>query len=153
MDMSRIEAFVDLLSRKNVSEITVIDAGGRITVRRSASAPQPPGQLVLHTDSAIVVSEDISESEAPPAEAVAPSTTTIIAPMVGIYHHGEPPVTLGSSVSAGQIVGAIESMKLMNDVRAEVGGVVTGVEVEAGMAVEYGQPLFSLMPNGEGGAI
>ena len=52
-------------------------------------------------------------------------------------------------VQPGQVVGVIESMKLMNDVRAEVGGVVIAVLAEEGMPVEYGQSLFRLMPAAE----
>lgn len=43
-----------------------------------------------------------------------------------------------------QVVGAIESMKLMNDVRADCDGLVEAVLVEPGMPVEYGQPLYRL---------
>ena len=44
-------------------------------------------------------------------------------------------------MKAGQVVGAIESMKLLNDVVSDVTGVVIGTMVEDGTPVEYGEPL------------
>jgi len=70
--------------------------------------------------------------------------------MVGVFYHAEPPITVGSVVQSGAIVGVIESMKLMNDVRAEVDGVVVESAIEAGMAVEFGQPLFGLREEDNG---
>ena len=51
---------------------------------------------------------------------------------------------MGDSIRPGQVVGAIESMKLMNDVRSDAGGVVKNVLVDDGVPVEYGQALFIL---------
>jgi acetyl-CoA carboxylase biotin carboxyl carrier protein len=40
----------------------------------------------------------------------------------------------------------IEAMKLMNEIEAEVSGVVRQVLVENGAPVEYGQGLFVIEP-------
>ena len=68
----------------------------------------------------------------------------ITSPMVGIFRHAEPPVGVGTKVEQGTVVGIIESMKLMNDVRSKYDGVVTEIFVEGGMPVEYGYPLFAM---------
>ena len=70
-------------------------------------------------------------------------------PQVGTFYlsaepHGEPFVREGSIVEPGQVIGLIEAMKLINEVEAEVGGVVRRVLVEDGQPVEYGQALFEL---------
>ena len=64
--------------------------------------------------------------------------------MVGIFHSAGNAITEGIAVKAGQSVGAIESMKLMNDVISEHEGTVAEVLVDDGMPVEYGQMLFRL---------
>ena len=73
----------------------------------------------------------------------------VIAPMVGIFHHADPPVGVGLAVKAGQVIGIIESMKLMNDLRSEESGTITSVNIEDGRAVEYGQTLFEVEPSDE----
>ena len=55
---------------------------------------------------------------------------------------GEPFVTVGSTVEQGQVMGAIEAMKMMNDVVAGCSGTVSEVLVKDGELVEYAQPLF-----------
>ena len=71
----------------------------------------------------------------------------IRSPLVGIFHaaktqEGEAQVAIGSHIDEGQILGAIEAMKLMNDVVAACSGTVAEVLVKDGDLVEYGQPLF-----------
>ncbi|MDO5346151.1 MAG: acetyl-CoA carboxylase biotin carboxyl carrier protein [Lachnospiraceae bacterium] len=68
-------------------------------------------------------------------------------PMVGIFYTsdtegGEPLVHAGDTVKKGQVIGIIEAMKLMNEVRSEYDGTVAQVLAENGQIVEYGQPLF-----------
>ncbi|HEX5323515.1 MAG TPA: biotin/lipoyl-containing protein, partial [Capsulimonadaceae bacterium] len=78
-----------------------------------------------------------------------PRLATIHATMVGIFHCTNPALGNGSSVSVGQIVGYIESMKLMNEVTAGEGGVVAEVLIDENLPVEYGQPLFRLTSQSE----
>jgi acetyl-CoA carboxylase, biotin carboxyl carrier protein len=68
-------------------------------------------------------------------------------PMVGTYYAspapGAPPfVETGQSVNKGDVIGIIEAMKIMNQIEADVSGVVSKILVESGAPVEYGQPLF-----------
>ncbi|WP_344407286.1 acetyl-CoA carboxylase biotin carboxyl carrier protein, partial [Dactylosporangium fulvum] len=60
-----------------------------------------------------------------------------------------PFVEVGDLVRAGQQVGIVEAMKLMNPVEAVCDGVVAGVLVGDGEPVEYGQPLLLLEPTEE----
>jgi acetyl-CoA carboxylase biotin carboxyl carrier protein len=67
--------------------------------------------------------------------------------MVGTFYQAPAPdappyVRVGDRVQEGQVLCIIEAMKLMNEIEAEVSGVITDILVENGQAVEYGQPLF-----------
>ena len=71
--------------------------------------------------------------------------------MVGTFYRssqpGAPPfVEEGDAVAAGQTLCILEAMKLMNEVKAEVEGIVRTIRVQNGQAVEYGQALFDLEP-------
>lgn len=71
-------------------------------------------------------------------------------PMVGVFYAsdqegGEPLVKVGDQVKAGQVIGIVEAMKLMNEIKAEFTGTVEEVLVENGQMVEYGQPLFRIL--------
>lgn len=86
----------------------------------------------------------------PPEAAAPPAGSHIVtSPMVGTFYTGPEPgadafVTIGDTITSGQVVGIVEAMKLMNPIVAEITGVVT--ELHAGNAepVEFGQPLITL---------
>jgi pyruvate/2-oxoglutarate dehydrogenase complex dihydrolipoamide acyltransferase (E2) component len=56
-------------------------------------------------------------------------------------------VEIGSEVNPDTVVCIIEAMKVMNEIKAEVKGVITQVLVENAKPVEFGQPLFKIRPN------
>lgn len=89
---------------------------------------------------------------APPA-AAATALLEIKSPMVGTFYRSPEPgaeayVKVGSRVSPGQVVCIIEAMKIMNEIEADVSGVVREVLLENAQPVEFGQPLFRVDPNG-----
>lgn len=73
----------------------------------------------------------------------------ISAPLVGAFHMATPPIAEGSLIRRGQIVGYIESMKLMSELKADIEGVVTEVLIADRQPVEYAQPLLRVMPSEE----
>ena len=69
------------------------------------------------------------------------------APLVGVFYHAPSPgakafVEVGGSVSRGQTIGIIETMKVMNEVPADAAGVVVEILVANGQAVEFDAPLI-----------
>jgi acetyl-CoA carboxylase biotin carboxyl carrier protein len=71
--------------------------------------------------------------------------------MVGTFYRagqpGAPPfVEVGDVVGPGQTLCILEAMKLMNEVKADVEGVVRAVHAENAQPVEFGQLLFELEP-------
>jgi acetyl-CoA carboxylase biotin carboxyl carrier protein len=81
-----------------------------------------------------------------------PHLVEIKSPMVGTVYAApepgaEPYVKVGSRVAPGQVVCIIEAMKIMNEIEAEVAGVVREVCVENAQPVEFGQPLFRVDPH------
>ena len=90
---------------------------------------------------------------AEPASLAASALKEIRSPMVGTFYAqpepgAEPYVRVGARVSVGQTVCIIEAMKIMNEIEAEVSGVIREVCVDDTSPVEYGQVLFRVDPNG-----
>jgi acetyl-CoA carboxylase biotin carboxyl carrier protein len=57
-----------------------------------------------------------------------------------------PFVEEGDAVEAGQTLCILEMMKMMNELTADVSGVLRQILVEDGETVQYGQPLFAIEP-------
>jgi acetyl-CoA carboxylase biotin carboxyl carrier protein len=117
-------------------------AGGLGSPERPVGAAPPPASIATP----IVTPLD------PPAAVAAadPNVHNVHSPMLGTYYRapkpGEPPyVAVGDLVEKDTIVGIIEVMKLMNTVRAEVGGAVTEILVADGAFVEYGEILLRIV--------
>ncbi len=139
----RIREIVRIVQESGVGEVTIEDAGMRVSVRRT---PEP-----LESRLAAAASQ---EGEAPPEPR--PETDGLVrveAPMVGVFYRaaqpGAPPfVEEGDAVSPGQTLCILEAMKLMNEIKADVAGVVRRIAVGNAEPVEYGQLLFELEPVG-----
>ncbi len=92
----------------------------------------------------------------PAVDAAAPPASVlkeIRSPMVGTFYKAPEPgaesyVKVGSRVTPGQTVCIVEAMKIMNEIEAEITGVVREICVDDASPVEYGQVLFRVDPNG-----
>jgi oxaloacetate decarboxylase alpha subunit len=142
----RIRELVRIVQETGIGEVTIEEGGMRVSVRRSE---EPRVGVPLLDDGALA-----SESLELPTSAQ--STNGIIrveAPMVGTFYRapqpGAPPfVEEGQPVGAGQTLCILEAMKLMNEVKADVEGIVRAIHVENAQPVEFGQLLFELEPVG-----
>ena len=90
-----------------------------------------------------VVAPQSGQAQQPPqAEA-----KTLNAPLVGTFYRAASPeaqafVKVGDHIAPDTVIGIIEAMKVMNEIKAEKSGVIKEVLVENGQPVEFGQPLF-----------
>ena len=87
---------------------------------------------------------DITHADGAPA-----SGHAVTAPLVGTFYGAPEPdaapfVNEGDFVEAGQQVGIVEAMKIMNAVQANQAGKVVKILVTDGDMVEYGQKLMIL---------
>jgi len=138
MDLERIEALIEVIKDARVTELSVRRDGSAVVVRK------PPGNGVYAPSKRGTGPQEDALPDSPAEETASPVGTIITAPMVGIFHMTDGVRSLGTHVKKGQVVGAIESMKLMNDVVSQMDGRVSEIYVEDGMPVEYGQALFRL---------
>ena len=71
--------------------------------------------------------------------------------MIGTLYRSPSPesaayVDVGTEVNPDTVVCIIEAMKVMNEIKAEVKGVITQILAENGKPVEFGQPMFKVRP-------
>ena len=143
LTVNDIQNLIELLNEApEVAELSVTATdGSEITLKRSGSARRS------FTNVQSSAGQDDS-NEGPqgdaPIENTAPALSAVAATMVGIFHLAKPPVEYGAHIKAGQRVGAIESMRLMNDVVSTADGTVVNVLIDDGLPVEYGQVLFEI---------
>jgi oxaloacetate decarboxylase alpha subunit len=138
----RVQEIVRIVQESGIGEVTIEEDGMRISVRSTPDLPVgAPGDSPLA----------VPEPELPEPNAVSGAVVRVESPMVGTFYRapepGAPPfVEVGDVVASGQTLCILEAMKLMNEVKAEVEGVVRGVHADNAAPVEFGQLLFELEP-------
>ncbi len=149
MTNQEIKELLQIFEESGVAEMEVQRGENRLRLRRApttqelqvpAAAPPP---VPAHAPAPAAAS-------AKPAPADA-NHTLVKSPIVGTYYDapspGAPPfVKIGDTVEPGQVLCIIESMKLMNEIEAEMAGTLVHKLVENGRPVEYGEALFAIRP-------
>jgi acetyl-CoA carboxylase biotin carboxyl carrier protein len=153
MTIEEIKELLQLFNASGVGELEVERADFRIRISRSSSAQEHVVSVSPMVEAAPAVMVSGGGTAAVAALAPEPDANQVLvkSPIVGTFYEtpspGAPPfVKVGDSVQPGQVLCIIESMKLMNEIEAEVAGTLTGKLVENGRPVEYGEALFSIRP-------
>jgi len=160
IDLKDVRRLAQLL--REAPEIGSIEVKGwfgtGVVITRTSVAPVAPVAASMPTSlphaPAPAAAGDQARLEAG-ARSAAPAAhlKEIRSPMVGTFYKApepgaEPYIKVGNRVTSGQTVGIIEAMKIMNEIEAEVTGVVREISVEDSQPVEFGQVLFRVDPNG-----
>lgn len=158
----RVRDLIKAVETSDIEEVTVEDAGMRITIRKGGRALSDSGfvQAPFNPAPAPVAGPATSGSAegAQPISTVVAGTTDpaldessykVTAPMVGTFYSAPSPnsppyVEVGSHVQVGDVLCILEAMKLMNEVASEVTGTVRAILAEDAQPVEYDQPLFAI---------
>jgi acetyl-CoA carboxylase biotin carboxyl carrier protein len=161
MTLDEIRELIKLVTETGVAELELQRGEDRVRIRRSNEISTqeyvvaPAGKHVpaqtspVSNDHSTGTSTARAESQA--EVSLDESLILVKSPIVGTFYEapspGAPPfVKPGDTVSPGQVLCIIESMKLMNEIEAEVAGVVVSKLVENAQPVEYGEALFSIRP-------
>ena len=158
MTIDEIKELIRVVQETGIAELEVQRGDNRVRIRSGAHpiahdvvVTQPAGSVGVPVGSPI----QSNTSASPPSEtAETPSEeigTVVKSPIVGTYYDspspGAPPfVVVGDQVEPGKVLCIIESMKLMNEIEAEIAGTITAKFVESGKPVEYGESLFTIRP-------
>jgi acetyl-CoA carboxylase biotin carboxyl carrier protein len=158
IDLKDVRRLAQLL--REAPEIGSIEVKGwfgtGVVITRTAAAPLAPTMSIpMQAYSAPAHGPEAEHREAGgtrPAPAAA-HLKEIRSPMVGTFYKAPEPgaeayIKVGSRVTPGQTVCIIEAMKIMNEIEAEIAGVIREISVEDAQPVEFGQVLFRVDPNG-----
>jgi acetyl-CoA carboxylase biotin carboxyl carrier protein len=147
VDIRKVKKLIELLEESQIGEIEIHEGEESVRISRQASNAGNPIQTLVQVPEGArtAAAAPVQEAEAEVAEEL--DGHQICAPMVGLFYAapspGKPPfVELGQAIQQGDVVCIIEAMKIMNQIEADVGGMVSKIYVENGEPVEYGQPLF-----------
>lgn len=146
MDLRKLKKLIDLVQESGISELEVTEGEEKVRIAKQLAPAAGPTYVTAAPAAQAAAAPAAISVPADPADET-PEGHVVKSPMVGTFYRaaapGEKPfVEIGDSISSGDRLCIIEAMKLMNEIDADVAGVVKAILVENGQPVEYGQPLF-----------
>jgi acetyl-CoA carboxylase biotin carboxyl carrier protein len=156
VEFKDIKSIVDLMKKNSISDFELEKEDFKIKLHRTDGNKTdnvqiqnylPPGTL---QPAPIPVSEQPA-TETPKTEDPVTKDPEIKSPMIGTFYRApsfesDDYVQVGDHVNADFVVCIVEAMKVMNEIKAEISGVITEIVAENASAVEFGQPLFRVRP-------
>jgi acetyl-CoA carboxylase biotin carboxyl carrier protein len=151
LELKDIRAIIDLMKKNDLAVFKLEKEGFKLELEAHRPAPSFVSVLPGHQaiTAAPMAGYPAAAQSAPAAATVEPKADykEIVSPMVGTFYRAPSPdsapyVKEGQDVAEETVVCIIEAMKVMNEIKAEVKGVIIEALVENGAAVQYGQPLF-----------
>jgi acetyl-CoA carboxylase biotin carboxyl carrier protein len=154
MTIEEIKELLKIFNESGVGELELQRGKDLLRIRRSCSGPAEGGHVHATPPSPAAHPPTAAAVPVPqPVRIPEPETNQVLvkSPIVGTFYESSSPgaapfVKVGDPVEPGQVLCIIESMKLMNEIEAEVGGVIAAKLVESGRPVEYGEALFAIQP-------
>ena len=155
MNLKDIKGIIDLMKKNAVSEFEMEEGDFKIKLKR-APGKLHKGEVGVAQEGPAIVTAPVVAPAVPAPALAAPEPVAegleVKSPMIGTLYRrpspdSDPFVEVGTAVEPDTVVCIIEAMKVMNEIKAEVKGVIAEVLVEDGKPVEYGQALFRIEPN------
>ncbi len=154
MDLKDIKAIIDLMKKNSITEFELEEKDSKLRLKRGLNGGAAITQQSDDGGAAQMISMSapvLAAATAAPALVANTGEIDIKSPMIGTFYRSSSPeasvyAEVGTQVGPDTVVCIIEAMKVMNEIKAEVKGVVTQLLVENGKPVEFGQPLFKVRP-------
>jgi acetyl-CoA carboxylase biotin carboxyl carrier protein len=149
VDLKDIKDLIDLMKENDLSVFEMEKEGFKIKLQKESAAP--PASImtapIALTPQAAAPAPGPASGGAAAAPAADKSMKEIVSPMVGTFFRSPSPdappfVEVGKTVDEDTVVGIIEAMKVMNEIKAETSGVIAEISAENGKPVQFGQVLF-----------
>ncbi len=150
LTFDEIRELVQLVGESGVAVVEIEQSGDRLRIEgRPAEAL---ASSVVHPPVTVSTPAQSSQGSAENAAVAASAEEdlhVVTSPIVGTFYRAPNPdaapyVAVGDFVEKGQSLCIVEAMKLMNEIEADVTGVIARVFPENAQPVEFGEPLFGI---------
>lgn len=138
MNIEKIEELIKLMKQNQVNYMKYKDETVEVELDLKATSNNVTTTPVNNVE------------ESTPTSKQEEQLNTIEAEILGTFYLQDeetlqnPLVKVGDEVKKGQVVGYIESMKVLNEVISEYDGIVNDIKINHGDPVEYGQTIITL---------
>lgn len=141
LNVEEIRALIELFEASSLSELSLQREGSQLILKRKLDNFAPIEAQTPSRPTAPASQEPTSQ----------PAGYEVKSPLVGTFYLRPSPeepayVEIGSEVKVGDTLCIVEAMKVMNEIKADCGGIIRNIAIEDGHVVEYGQALMIIDP-------
>lgn len=159
MEIKQIKELMAVMARTGTKRVVIKKEGVEIELERESHRVRNEEMAIDYSDEAPLKSEGVSQranmvlsrgGDLPTkGKDEGGNGVFVTSPMVGTFYvapSAEAPnfVKIGDRIEKDTVIGIVEAMKVMNEVKAGVAGVVAEALVENGQPVEFGTKLFRI---------
>ena len=146
MNLDEIKSILQLMEANKLVEFEYEDDGRRLKLRR-AEDRVVTAALPMAVPAAVPMAAAQAPAAAGPEAPKPTNLTEFKSPLVGTFYRSAKPdsdpfVNVGDEIGPEKVICIIEAMKVMNEIKAEMSGIVREILVKNGQAVEFGEPMF-----------
>ena len=152
MDLKKIKELIDMLEASSLHKIKIKNGEEEVVLEKGRVDVD---QMVIPNRAELTVQASLNEQMTNSNTSnhqdlqSEPEYVTVVAPLVGIYYDANSPesapfITVGSKVAVGDVLCIIEAMKVLNEIKSPVAGVVKAIHVKAGDILSYNQTLIEI---------
>ncbi len=144
MDIKKIEEFIQVAKKNNVTKLTYENDGMRMSVSFEQKVSYEPGISAAPRDQ---INLTPNNGKIPETKLLRPDLIEIKCPFVGTFYRtpspgSDPYVKVGDTIRPGQVLCIVEAMKIMNEIESEVSGTIEEICADNETYVEFGQVLY-----------
>jgi acetyl-CoA carboxylase biotin carboxyl carrier protein len=146
MDIRKVKKLIELLDESGIAEIEITEGEESVRISRYApGVPAAPAPIAMAA-APIAAAPAVAAPAAAPAAEPEEDGFEVTAPMVGTFYAASSPgaapyVQVGDRINEGDTLCIIEAMKMMNQIDADVSGIVKSIRLQNGEPVEFGQTM------------
>lgn len=150
MDLRKIKKLIELVEESGIAELEVSSGDESIRIARYNSPSAFPSTLEKSGSLPVSTPPSSGVASLSSAYSTVPAGNQVTAPMAGVFYaaptpDADPFIRMGQVVAPGDVLCIIESMKMMNEIKAERGGTCGEITAQNGQAVASGDLLFRLI--------
>ncbi len=137
MNIEKIQALMALLKNTDIQELRLVDDDGTIELKRGAG------------HSTVFSSNEEKQIVSDPTPLPVSKGTEVKAPLVGTYYCRKSPnspafLSIGQKININDTLCILEAMKVMNEIKSPVSGIVTKINCIDGVLVSFNEVLFEI---------
>ena len=146
MDIRKVKKLIDLLEQSSLAEIEIKEGEESIRICRAKTTPNITTPIITTNTPEVVPTPSVVMAQTE-TQTICSTKNAITSPMVGTFYASASPtsapfITVGQIVKAGDVIGIIEAMKIMNQIETDKAGTVVEILCRDGDSIEFGQNLI-----------